>query len=131
MKRLIPLVLIAVLMFPLTVAGKGGGGGGFSSSGTGRSGGFSSSSPSRSYTPSTPNTRPQAGTFTSKGSGMSSQPAIDSHRAGERATSVYVHRSTTVVNNGGGGSSWLLPAFLGYAAGGGCNRDRRTQENQP
>jgi hypothetical protein len=42
---------------------------------------------------------------------------------------VYTSHTTVYRNGGGGGgSSWLLPAFLGYYAGGGCNRDRHAQE---
>lgn len=125
MRRLVAALLLAVTLFPITVSAKGGGG--FSSGGSGRSGGFSS--PSRSYTPSTPSSRPQAGTFSTAPS--KSTPALDSHRAGERASSVYVHR-TTVVNGGGssGGGSILPWLFLGYYAGGGCNRDRQA-ERQP
>jgi hypothetical protein len=122
-RRLVPAFLIAFLLFPLAVSAKGG----FSPAGGRSSGGFSASRPSA------PISRPQSGTF--KPLAPPARPDVASQRAGERATHTTVVQRTTVVNSGGGyasngGSSmsWLLPAFLGYYAGGGCNR--RQENNQ-
>lgn len=124
MRRLLPALLIAFLLFPIAVSAKGGGGGFSSSSGGGRS----FSSPSPSFRPSTPSS--SSGSFRSS---VTPRTPVESQRAGERAShTTIVQQRTTVVNGGGGGMSGsILPwLFLGYYAGGGCNRDRQA-ERQP
>jgi len=124
MRRLVVVALLALFLFPLTVAAKGGSGGG--------DGGFSSgarSAPSMSSS----NSRPSGG-FTSgvqRPAGTTPRQAVQAQRAQERlytppAPAPTPAASTTVINNnGGGGGGWFLPAMLGYVAGGGCDRRDR------